>query len=73
MTPVQRTRVWRGVHRGEVRAVVGARSALFLPFHELGLIVLDEEHDGGLQAVRRVQLSRTRHGGGAGFRFAVRA
>jgi len=46
MTPAQRTRTWRGVHLGDVRAVVGARSALFLPFHELGLVVLDEEHDG---------------------------
>jgi primosomal protein N' (replication factor Y) len=41
----QRARVWRAVSRGEVRAVVGARSALFLPFSELGLIVIDEEHD----------------------------
>ena len=46
MTPAQRTRTWRGVMNGTVRAVVGARSALFLPFHELGMIVLDEEHDG---------------------------
>jgi len=46
MTPAQRTRTWRGINEGTVRAVVGARSALFLPFHELGLIVLDEEHDG---------------------------
>lgn len=46
MTPAQRTRTWRGVMDGTVRAVVGARSALFLPFHELGMIVLDEEHDG---------------------------
>jgi primosomal protein N' (replication factor Y) len=45
MTPAQRTRTWRGINDGTVRAVVGARSALFLPFHELGLIVLDEEHD----------------------------
>jgi primosomal protein N' (replication factor Y) len=49
MTPAQRTRTWRGVHNGTVRAVVGARSALFLPFHELGLIVLDEEHDGAFK------------------------
>ncbi len=49
MTPVQRNRVWRGVMNGQVRAVVGARSALFLPFHELGLIVLDEEHDGAFK------------------------
>ena len=46
MTPAQRARIWRGVLTGEVRAVVGARSALFLPFRELGLMVLDEEHDG---------------------------
>src|SRR5690606_9687858 len=46
MTPVQRAKVWRGVLDGSVRAVVGARSALFLPFRELGLLVLDEEHDG---------------------------
>jgi primosomal protein N' (replication factor Y) len=49
MTPAQRTRTWRGVLNGQVRAVVGARSALFLPFHELGLIVLDEEHDGAFK------------------------
>jgi primosomal protein N' (replication factor Y) len=47
MTPAQRTRTWRGINDGTVRAVVGARSALFLPFHELGLVVLDEEHDQG--------------------------
>lgn len=49
MTPVQRRQVWRGVLNGHVRAVVGARSALFLPFHELGLLVLDEEHDGAFK------------------------
>jgi primosomal protein N' (replication factor Y) len=36
---------WRAVANGEARLVVGARSALFLPFHELGLIVVDEEQD----------------------------
>ena len=46
MTPVQRAKVWRGVLDGTVRAVVGARSAMFLPFRELGMLVLDEEHDG---------------------------
>ena len=54
MTPVQRARVWRGVLTGEVRAVVGARSALFLPFRELGLLVLDEEHDGAFKQSDRV-------------------
>ncbi len=36
---------WRAVATGRARIVVGARSALFLPFAELGLIVVDEEHD----------------------------
>jgi primosomal protein N' (replication factor Y) len=43
--PRARERVWRGVADGSLRVVVGARSALFLPFAELGLIVVDEEHD----------------------------
>ncbi|XKG99752.1 primosomal protein N' [Pelagibacterium halotolerans] len=54
MTPMQRARVWRGVLTGEVRAVIGARSALFLPFRELGLFVLDEEHDGAFKQADRV-------------------
>ncbi len=41
----RRRRVWRAVADGRGRVVVGARSALFLPFRELGLIVVDEEHD----------------------------
>ncbi|HTJ57773.1 MAG TPA: primosomal protein N' [Devosiaceae bacterium] len=49
MTPSQRARTWRAVLEGHVRAVVGARSSLFLPFRELGLIVLDEEHDGAFK------------------------
>ena len=36
---------WRGVAEGSARIVVGARSALFLPYSELGLIVVDEEHE----------------------------
>ncbi len=49
MATKTRNRVWRGVLSGEVRAVVGARSALFLPFADLGLIVVDEEHDGAFK------------------------
>lgn len=41
----ERRRVWRGVAEGRVRAVIGARSALFLPFAEPGVIVVDEEHE----------------------------
>ena len=41
----RRRDVWRAVARSEARVVVGARSALFLPFAALGVIVVDEEHD----------------------------
>jgi primosomal protein N' (replication factor Y) len=41
----QRRRTWRAVAAGEAAVLVGARSALFLPFANLGLIVVDEEHD----------------------------
>jgi primosomal protein N' (replication factor Y) len=46
VSPKMRARVWRGVSTGNARVVVGARSSLFLPFQNLGLIVIDEEHDG---------------------------
>lgn len=45
LSPGVRRSTWRGVAQGSVRVVVGARSALFLPYSDLGLIVVDEEHD----------------------------
>ena len=45
LTPRKRARTWRAVADGDVSVVVGARSALFLPYADLGLIVVDEEHD----------------------------
>ena len=45
ITRTERRRCWRMVAEGGAQLVVGARSALFLPFRELGLIVVDEEHD----------------------------
>jgi primosomal protein N' (replication factor Y) len=46
IAPPRRRRLWEQVVAGEARIVVGARSALFLPFRKLRLIVVDEEHDG---------------------------
>ncbi|WP_162300707.1 primosomal protein N' [Alkalilacustris brevis] len=45
VTQTERRRLWRMVGQGGASLVVGARSALFLPFRDLGLIVVDEEHD----------------------------
>jgi primosomal protein N' (replication factor Y) len=45
LTMTERRRVWRMAGEGGAQMVVGARSALFLPFADLGLIVVDEEHD----------------------------
>ena len=45
VTQTERRRLWRMAGEGGVGLVVGARSALFLPFRDLGLIVVDEEHD----------------------------
>ncbi len=45
LTAARRRDIWRGVMRGEIRMVVGTRSALFLPWQNLGLVVVDEEHD----------------------------
>jgi primosomal protein N' (replication factor Y) len=45
LSPRKRARTWAAVAANEVKVVVGARSALFLPYADLGLIIVDEEHD----------------------------
>ena len=73
LTDSERTQVWRRCRRGAPLLVVGTRSAIFLPLPQLGLIVLDEEHDGSYKqespmpcyhtatvARRRVQLEGCR-------------
>jgi primosomal protein N' (replication factor Y) len=45
VSPRRRARTWSAVAANEVLVVVGARSALFLPYADLGLVVVDEEHD----------------------------
>jgi len=66
----KRKATWRAIIRGQAAVVVGARSALFLPFNNLGLIIVDEEHDASFKqeegviyngrdmAVVRAQLGR---------------
>ncbi|MAN81117.1 MAG: primosomal protein N' [Rhodospirillaceae bacterium] len=49
VTQAQRRETWRHVALGQADVVVGARSALFLPFRDLGLIIIDEEHDGSFK------------------------
>jgi len=45
LTPQKREKTWRQVMEGQIRIIAGARSALFLPYENLGLIIVDEEHD----------------------------
>ena len=46
LTPDERAEQWHRIRRGEARIVVGTRSAVFAPMVNLGLILVDEEHDG---------------------------
>ena len=68
LTAAQRRHTWRAVASGEAMVVVGARSALFLPFAKLGIIVVDEEHDasfkqeeGVIYHARDMAVVRARH------------
>jgi primosomal protein N' (replication factor Y) len=68
--PAGRRMTWRGVAEGKTMVVVGARSALFLPYPNLGLIVVDEEHeaafkqeDGVIYHARDMAVARAHQGG----------
>ena len=81
LTPEERSEQWRRIQRGEAPIVVGTRSAIFAPVPNLGLILVDEEHDQSYKqeetprynardvAVMRAQAGG--RGGGAGFGDAI--
>lgn len=72
ITPAERFGQWMRIKRGEARLVVGARSAVFAPVRHLGLVVIDEEHEGSYKAgnapryhARQVAMRRTLSEGAA--------
>ena len=70
MTDAQRLDMWRRARRGEARVVVGARSAVFAPVRDLGVVVVDEEHEPSFKQgnapryhAREVAVERARQAG----------
>ena len=45
ISPKQRRLIWKGIIKNKIKIIIGARSALLLPFKKLGVIIVDEEHD----------------------------
>jgi len=68
VSPARKRETWRKAAQGEAKVIVGARSALFLPFAQLGTIIVDEEHDasykqedGVIYHARDMAVARARH------------
>ena len=62
ITPKNKRIIWNGVINNNIKLVLGARSSLLLPFNNLGVIIVDEEHDNFLQTRRRCNISCERYG-----------
>ena len=45
LTDFERVEIWRKIKKNELQILIGTRNSLFLPFENLGLIIVDEEHD----------------------------
>ena len=45
LTDFERVEVWRKIRQNDIKILIGTRNALFLPFQDLGLVIVDEEHD----------------------------
>ncbi len=54
ITPKQKRIIWKGLINNQVKILIGARSALLLPFKKLGIIIVDEEHDASYKQDERV-------------------
>ena len=54
ITPKQKRIIWKGILNNRIKILVGARSALLLPFKQLGIIIVDEEHDTSYKQDERV-------------------
>ncbi len=70
ITPKKKRLIWKGIIKNKIKILVGARSALLLPFKKLGIIVVDEEHDasykqdeGVIYNARDMAISRARFEG----------
>ncbi len=69
ITPSQRLAEWKRIRSGAAKLVIGARSAVFAPVPDLGLIILDEEHEGSYKSgsspryhARQIAMYRTKKG-----------
>lgn len=54
VSAASKRQTWQAILKGQAQVIIGARSALFLPFPNLGLIVIDEEHDGSYKQESQV-------------------